>query len=320
MFLLRKLLTVALVLAVVSAASAFQGAEPKAADDDEARWLVNDAEFIFKINVRQLLGSGLMKGKTDDIKNAIKMNRELSNMIDATGLDVTKDVDLIVMSASGNSKADMKAYVVIKGKFDLDKVHTALKKREEVRPVKEGAIQLYEFSVQDQTLVGAFPDNKTMVLTSSKDTTVDLVKGTKKSAVSKPMKAATAKFNGRESMTFALVVNEEMKKQLENAPRFGEAASKLQSITAALTVTDAITFNVTGVTNDPKASKQLAALLETGKAAGKAGIAGNDDIPAAVSDLLDAIKIAGGKDGVTVDLKIAKETLDKLKKGGGGNR
>jgi len=319
MHLIRKFVAAALALAVLTApALAFQGAEPAPAASEINRYLVNEAEVVFKINVKQLLGSGLVKGKKDEIKDLVKSNKDLSNLLDATNIDVTKDIDLIVVSAAGTSAKDAKANLLIKGTFDLDKITTALKKREEVRPIKEGTIQLYEFSARDQTLVGSFVDNKTLILTNSKETTVNLVKGEKKPAMHKSMKEALSRFTGKESMSLAVVINDELKKQLENAPGgVGDSAGKLQIVTAALTVTDGVAMNLTGVTNDAKAAKALADLLEKGKQGGKMALAGNDQVPPFVADLLDAVKIAGMKDSVTVNLKIAKETIDKIMKLGG---
>jgi len=322
MYLLRKLLAVALAVAVISApAVAFQGAEPGPGASDATRWLVSDAEVIFKVNVKQLLGSGLVKDKKDTIKELVKGNKELSNLIDATGIDVTKDIDLIVVSAAGTSAKDAKGTLLIKGNFDVEKITGILKKREEVRPLKEGTIQLYEINAKDQTLVGSFADNKTLVLTNSKEATVNLIKGDKKPTVSKQMKEALGRFSGKESVALAVVVNDELKKRLEDAPGgIGDSAGKLQNVTLTLTVTDAIAMNLTGMTSDPKATKALADLLDKGKAAGKAALAGNDQVPPFVGDLIDAVKIAAMKESVTVNLKIAKETIEKIMKLGGGFR
>jgi len=323
MFLLRKFFALALALVVVvGPVVAFQGAEPGAAGGDDSRYLVNEAEFIFKLNIKQLLGSGLVKKiGTDKLKDAIKNNNELSTLLDATGVDPTKDLDLIMISAAGSPPRDVKANLVIKGKFDIDKIGTALKKREEVRAVKEGGVQMYEFTTQGQTLYGAFPDNKTMVLTSTKDGTVDLVKGAKKSTVSKMMKGAMTKFSGKESIALAVVINDEMKKNLENIPGgAGDAASKLKTVTTGLTVTDSVVLNVTGLTDDAKASKQLADLLTKLKDRGKGAITGDDPFSKFAADLVEAVKIAGQKEAVTIDLKITKDTIDKVLKLGGGVR
>jgi len=327
MFLLRKVMAVALALVVLSVpVLAFQGSEPGAAGGDETRWLVNDAEYVFKLNVKQLLGSALIKKiGTEKLTDAIKNNNDLSNLLEATGIDITKDIHQIMVSGQiptpGTQPKDVKGQLVIQGKFDADKIGKALKKREEVRAVKEGTVQLYEITTQGQTLFAAFPDDKTLVLTSNKDATVEAVKGAKKASVTKMMKTATKNFSGKESLSLAVVINEDMKKQLVKAPGgAGEAASKLQTVTAGLTVTESIALNVTGFTDDAKAAKTLADLIIKGRDGGKGAITGDDPLSKFATDLLDAVKIAGMKDSVTVDLKISKDTIDKVLKLAGGVR
>lgn len=290
--------------------------EPKGVSEDDTKWLIGDAELIFKLNIKQLMASDLMKkGGADMLKEAIKSNEQAKTLLEAAGLDVTKDVDTVLASAVGSSAKDTKALVVIRGKFDQDKVHEALKKREDVKLSKDGTTQLYELPVQEQTMVAAFADRNTIVMTQNKDATVDALKvgGKKAATLNKNMKAALGKFTGKESMAVALVINAEMKKQIANTPRAGESLSKLQTLTASVTITDAVALNVTGITEDSKAASTLGKLLEGLKAA--AGLAG-DDVPAAALDIISAVKVLAAKETLTIDLKVTKEMIEKATKGG----
>src|SRR5438445_120951 len=129
------------LLAMVTAAFA-QTPEPKAVSEDDAKWLLGDAEVIFKVNIKQMLASDLMK--------------------------------------------------------------------------------------------------------KGKDATVDAIKngGQKAASISKEMKTALEKFSGKESVTIAMVVTDEIKKLLANVPRAGESAAKLQTVTAAVTLTSDVELNV----------------------------------------------------------------------------
>jgi len=325
MLLLRKFLPVLLVAATgvltFGPVSAQPDTDPKGAGGEDIKWMVNGAEFYFKINVRQLIGSELMKGGgVDAIKEAIKGNSDLKTLLETANLDLTKDVDSILASGTGTPK-DAKVQVVIKGKFGKDKMLKAISKRDEIKMHKEGEIQVFEISPSgDQSVYGAVMNNSTIVLTQSKAATVSLVKtgGTRAATLSKSLRGALARFTGKESMAMALVVNEDLKKALQKAPKLGDSAAKLQTITVSLTLTNAVVLNINGVTNDAKAARQLATMLEGARATGKMLLAGMEEIPAFVTDLLDLIKIAGSKDSVSVDLRINKETIDKIKKGVGG--
>lgn len=309
------------VLVLTAAGNADPAPEPKVVSDDDSKWLVNDAEVIAKVNIKQLMASELMKKVgTDLIKDAIKTNEQAKTIIEATGIDVTRDLDHILISGAGKSAKDVKALVVVRGRFDTTKLHDALKKQadkgDRVKLVKEGATQLYEITEQDQSMFAALVDRNTIVVTQSKAATLDAVKngGRETVLVSKEMKKALSKFTSKESLSLALVVNEELRKMLNNAPRVGDAAGKLQTLTLGLTITDAVALNLNGVTGDPKAAKQLAAGLELLKAAGGAAVAGMDEV-AFLGDILNELKVVSGKDAVDVNLKITKMLIDKAMKG-----
>ena len=185
--------TLALVgLVVVSAAKADPAPEPKGVTADDSKWLLSDAEFFVKFNIKQMMSSDLMtKGGIAAIKGAIKNNEKLKGLIEATDLDITKDIDSIMASGSGNSAKDAKALVVIRGKFNQVKMQDALekasKKDDKLKIVKEGNLTLYEFPAGEINLYAAFANANTMVLTQSKESTVDAVKeGGKKAAVIEP--------------------------------------------------------------------------------------------------------------------------------------
>ena len=93
------------------------------------------------------------------------------------------------------------------------------------------------------------------------------------------MKSALSKFNGKESMTMALVLNDDLKQMLAGIPNVGAAASKLSTVTTAVTLTDAVALDIAGVTGDAKSAKQLSAILDALKATGAAALAGMEEIP-----------------------------------------
>jgi hypothetical protein len=282
--------------------------------EDDAKWLLGNAEVIVKVNVKQLMASQLMKKEgVEDIKKAINSNEQVKALLDAAGLDVTKDFDSILISGAASSPKEANVRVVVRGNFDPDKIQSALKKRDEVKVSKEGATTLFEVPVQDKAMFGAFADKNTLVLTQNKDATVEAVKsgGKAPAAMSKEMKSALGRFTGKESMAMALVINDELKKMIAGAPRFGEAAAKLQTLTTALTISDKVDFAVRGITGEAKSANQLSKLLEAVKATAAAAAG---DLPPGVEDILNAVKISADKEAVKVDLQLTKEMLDKAGK------
>jgi len=297
---------------LVGPALAFQAdAPPAAIGAGDAAYLVDNAEVIIKLNVKQLLASKLAQEHTDALKAAINSNRELKGVLDATGIDVTKDIDSVLISAAGTNPTDVKAQIAVRGTFDTAKIGKVLAKQDKVKVVKEGGKELYELEApQGGPLYAAFVDNKTLVLTPSKETTASFAKGTaKKGTISKPMREALGRFTGKESVAVAAGVTDEIRNLLKGSPQGAELA-KLQTLNASVTVTDGVTLNLTGITNDAEAAKSMAAVLDKLKGAGK------EFVPPQATDLYDAIKVGSTKGNVTIDLKVSKETIEKLKKGG----
>lgn len=305
------------ILGLAGLALADTAPAPKGVSEDDSKWMLGNAEVVFKINVKQIMSSDLMKkGGIDKIKEAINKDEKVKALFDAAGLDVTKDVDSIVASGAGSNPADAKMRVIVKGRFDPAKIETVVTgKHKEIKVTKEGSTKLFEVPVQDQTLFAAFADKNTLVMTQSKDSTVAALKSGGKAAapVTKEMRAALDKFSGKESLSLAMVVTEELRNMLKGVPRAGEPASKLQTLTAAVTLSNDVDLSVRGITSDPKAASQLSKLLEGLKAA--AALAG-DDVPKAALEIVDSIKIAAEKESVKIDLKVTKDLIEKASKGG----
>jgi hypothetical protein len=318
----------AAVLTVAAWASP-AGAAPllgiKGGGDDAEKWLVNEPEFVMTINIKQMTESAILKANLPMMKELLKNNEEAKAFLEATGLDPFKDVQNVLVSASGTSAKDAKGLIVVRGNFDPDKIHTALKKEaekhkdSEIELIKEGGVQLIQFKKDDKVMVGGFANKSILVLTNTKEATCEAIKngGKQPAKINKEMKAALSKFTGKESLTMALVVNDELKKLIEKAPRVGEAASKLLTLTASLTVTDGVALNVAGNASEKKAAKQLAGMLTMLKAVGQGAVQGMEDLPPVLGDILEAVKISNESESVSVDLKVTKEMIEKLHKPGG---
>ena len=71
-----------LCLVVVASAKADTAPEPKGITSDDGKWLLSDAEFFVKINIKQMMASDLMtKGGITALKDAIKANEQLKTIL-----------------------------------------------------------------------------------------------------------------------------------------------------------------------------------------------------------------------------------------------
>lgn len=325
MLAIRKFSPAALLVALMAAIQLTAAPIPgvKAGGDDGDKWLVDDAEVVMVFNFKQLLESKLMKdGYSKMLSEKLKEDPKAKDAMEKLGLDPMKDVDSVIFSAVGTSPATAKARLVLKGSFDVEKLSKAMKSSDKVKASKDGAIEVFEVEGQGgMTLYGAFAGKGTFVMTESKDTTVSLAKDgpPKAASLHKDVKAALAKFTGKESMATVIVINDEIKK-LSAANKQVEAAMKgLNTITASVTVAEGVTINLVGNTTDAKSTAALEKQLAGLKAIAEIGLGMAESVPPVVKEMVEALKIDKTRDSVIVTLPITKEQIEKAAKMGGGS-
>jgi len=324
MFAIRKALLALLVLAMLVALHGTAAPIPgiKAGGEEGDKWLLDDAEFVMVFNAKQLFGSDLMKKKyLEKIREKMKEDEKAKEFLNTTGLDITKDVDSIILSGAGSSKETAKARFVVKGSFDVEKLSKKMKESDKVKATKDGKVELFEIEAQGQTLYGAFAGKNTFVLTESKESTVALAKdGPSKAAkLSKEMKSALNRFTGKETFGMAVVITEKAREMAGAIPQpaVKEAVKSLQTVTLGATVTDNVTLNIVGAVTDAEAAKKIEKQLTGLKAVGELAIGGMENIPQVAKDIFEGIKIDKTRDTVTITVTVTKEQIDKAEKGGG---
>src|SRR5215217_7360605 len=113
--------TVAIALAASALCwSAAQAAVPaglKGAGADADKWVMDNADFVVALDVKQLAASEVMaKGGSDALKALVKAEPRASGVFEASGIDPLKDVDSVLFSGSiGGKASDAKGIVVGKG-------------------------------------------------------------------------------------------------------------------------------------------------------------------------------------------------------------
>jgi len=315
-----KLWMGAALAALIASSATFARPEGDPAPETP-KWLTEGAEFVLKLNVKQTFASELVKKNKDELKGLINNNEQAKAVFEATGIDPTKDIDTITLSGTMSSPKDVKALLVVRGKFNLEKIQGAAenfakKHPDELKLVKSDTLQLYQVKMNEQALVGAFIDSSTLVFTPSKEATLQAVKNVGKRAVkmNKVLQPAIAKFTGKESVALAIVVTDELKKASEKAPQAKEIAPKLQSVTATVTLTDAATTGLTINTDDAATAKKVLMLLKQLQGVGQLLAASDENFGPVASEMLMALKMSTDEKGVSVTLKVTPEMMEKAGK------
>jgi hypothetical protein len=328
----RKTWWAALTLTLAAAWAAPAGAAPaggKLERFEAGKWLTENAQVVTVVNVRQILEAPIMKkGGLEDAKALLKKNEQIATVLQAAGIDPLKDVETVLASATLGGGKDLKALVVVRGRYDLAKAQDAAaafakKNPEKLTVDKDGATNLYQFKAKDPVrgkqvpMVAAFADKSTLVITPAKESTLAAVRngGKKEVAVSKELTVAMGKFTGKEGLAVAMVFTDELKKALARAPQAADVATKIDGITGTVNLTDAIDVAFVVGTSEAKAATKLEQLLEQGQLFVAFAVA-NDDGLAPLADIVNAIKIKADSSNVNVNLKVTAAMAQKVKNGG----
>jgi len=274
-----------------------------------------DAELVVSINVRQILDAGIIKKNALDlIKKGIKDNADIQKMIETTGTDPLKDIDSIVVSHAGTSKD--KLLVVIHGKFNPDKIHTAVeeaaKKDENLKISKEGNLNVYAMTKGNDPGFVTVLDRGTMLISTEKDYLLKAAKSDGRATLSKDLKGALSKVSGKESIWLAPVVTKEMKDMMSKNPMAAQFAGKLEAITGSINLADGANLVLQVHTSDTQSATQLGKAMEGIKALAGLQVKGDPKTPQAIKDLVDNLQVNTKGTSVGISLEATEEQIQEV--------
>ena len=201
-------LGLAAALAIALAAPTARAAEPD-------RLLPADADTVMYVNVKQLIESDIVKKYAlEQIKQALA-GQDAKKLLEELGLDPLKDVEKMWVGSSGKDASDMKALVVVHGKFDPDKLFKAAeaatkKDGDKFSMVKDGNTTMFKFQPdQGNPVYGTVVDDTTVVAGTDKKMVVTALKQAedkKKAPLTADLAALVKKMDEKSSMFVASVV------------------------------------------------------------------------------------------------------------------
>lgn len=311
-------LTALALLGAAAPAAAPRGLEGAGADAD--KWVMDNADFVVALNVKQLAASEVMTkaGGADAVRALIKTEPKVYGVFEAAGIDPFEHVDSVLFSGSFGTKAsDAKGVVVVKGRFDPDKAFVAAKKKaDKVEVLEEEGVPMMKMQVQGHDAFAAFIGKSALVITETKKTTAWWVKngGKSESKMTASMKTTLANFKGTETLTFALVLTEDARTMIKRVPQLAVAAPKMQTITAALTVSDQAKLEVVAATSDAKTAKQLKSAADLLKGLGEVMFEADENYGPMIGGVLGEVKIALKDSNVHLTLTVDKALVEKTTK------
>jgi hypothetical protein len=312
---MRRLLIAAAFLTIPAAAPAA----------DIVPYLPAETDAVLTIQVRQVADSELGKKIGADLmKELLGASKQASAVVEATGLNLLKDFDVITVGMDLDQTDPPKLFALFEGKFDAKKAESSLAAYAKANAEKLTAIKLGEKSAYkvpggkpSETMFAAIiDDTKLAVASSEKDLegAFAAAAGTRKPVIAREL--ATLLANARSTAPIfarAWVKGKMNELKLPNE-RLTAEIRNVDWATAAINVTKDVSLTVTINTPNEKTAQLVSDLL--GAVVGLIRlqiVAAAEDQPELkpISDLLRATKVAPSGKTVVATGSVKGEAIEK---------
>jgi hypothetical protein len=276
-----------------------------------------DAQLVASINFRSLLNSALFKKYGEEqLKAAINGNPEAKQAFEAMGIDPFKDIDSATVSSNSLTQQDQ-ILVVVRGRYDLDKIQktlaTVAEKDPKIKISKEGERTVYEIKGgDDKPMFANFVDRETLAMSPTKDFLTDAIANAGKKPLNKELLAAIGTIDGNKSVWLAAPITEEMRQQLKNNPQMRLLADKLKAITGTVNITDAAEADLNIHTTDAESATQIGMMLKQFVPLMKVLLQNQEGVPPAAKALIDQLKVNTVQSTVNINLRLTEDMILKL--------
>jgi len=264
------------------------------------------------MNVKKIHESDFVNSFLDS-SNTIPFNdKEYQAFVEATGLDVQKDINEVYFAAKlGEHRQEMDGLVVINGNFDPDKLIDYIKKESKSRTLTKDSyddIDIYNF-VEYDTINFSFVNNATLLIGNKDNITVWIDKSSGKSEKSQNLLLSEVdnlkyKDTAWFIMDASLITAELKKKDIKKL----KSLENLKNISLSVDLGEKFKFFGE---SEFKSNEQAELFYDAIKgfiAAGK--LTTSDDRE--FVDLLNSIEVNYEKEQVTINIELSKDDIEKL--------
>jgi hypothetical protein len=237
------------------------------------KYIAEDAEWVFTVNVRQILDSKLVKDNQQtvdllkkELQNQIDKNRDVANLQKVLGFDPFRDLNSITFAAPGG-KDPHKGMIVINGTIDAKKLADAAQlQQDKIKVHQNGARKIYEIPIPDknETLYLTLANKNDLVLTGSLDGLKAALSqfDAGRPSASKELQTLLARTNAQQSISFVATRSglEKFIKDSGNpqAQAIAPLVQQIEGVTSSITFAKDIDFQITVEAKDAETAKKLA--------------------------------------------------------------
>lgn len=288
-----------------------------------------DTEFVVNINIRQVLGSELLKKfGLDKAKEALKNEGPVSEVLQSLGFDPFKDLDRLTIASPGGAEQD-RGLIIIRGTFDTEKFNA---RAAEVQKANADALKLhkvadgsggqhlvYEAMIPDQpvSIFVAIAGKDVILASPGKDYVVDgLKRMTGKAAAglrNKDMQTLLEKMDEKQSLSIA-GLGSALAKSGNLPDNAKDMLEKLEAIGGGLTVTDEVKLEIVLAAKTPEAAKEIDKTVGDGlnQALGLVALfAGQKKELAPAIDVLKTVRSTAKGKLVTIKGQVTADIIEK---------
>jgi hypothetical protein len=316
---------------------------PPATAIEYTKLLPADTEFIFSVNVRQILDSPLVKSTgLNQAKDALEQalqDEEIRGYVKSLGIDVFRDVNRITAAGPANKDSD-KGVIIIEGKFSPDNfkktaAEVSRRRGEYLKVGKIGEREMWEVPVPQhpgKTMFVTLADNQTLVAAASKSALRELLAQAdgKKVELKKGMREVIDGVDPKASLYFAALsdaliqaVQEGLKEaNVPNAGKVSDMAKdlkqKLNALSGSISINDDLKFQVALSTKEAKVAREMAQMVTMAQGLGILALNQAAQTNEQLMPLVEAVQnIRAAPKGNLVIIRggITAETINQLKKG-----
>jgi hypothetical protein len=286
-----------------------------------------DADVVVSVNVRQAVGSDIVKQYAlESLKKKLQGN-DAQKFLRDLGLDPLKDLDRVVIGGSGKDETDMKYLVIVHGTFDPEKLYKAAeaqtrKDADHFALVKDGKDVMFKFQPDTGNPVYAtVVDETTVILGTDKtiiSTALAAAAGKKKSALKGEVATLVGRMDDKASMWVVALTKDKLDKL--KLPQGGPGADlakqlpNLENFTLAVRVTTDVTLDVSMGLKDEGSADEMLKMVDDllSQAKGFLAFAAGDPKMKPLADFVKSIKTGSKGKNITLSAKMTGDAIGKL--------
>jgi hypothetical protein len=300
----------------------------------DPKLLPSNTELVFSVNIKQILESEVVKAQKEVVnqlkaalQNQIPGEDQAQKYLERMGLDPFRDLTAITVAHPGTKDPDA-LFIIIEGTFNPAKFAQAAEDAAKdngdiLRISRMGNVKVYEVTPPgEKRFFVSLLEDKAVVISPNQDTFNEVLGravGTKTGGLKTEIRDLLKTTNDKQSLSF-VVTGGALARQAENAKipnseMVGPVLQAIEGISAAVTVSKNINFQLGIGSKDDATAKKLVA-------SGNAGLLGlrifvaskakeNEQFNPLV-DVMNSLRVTASGNNTVLTGEVSYENLEKL--------